>query len=203
VNGAETEASDEALMLRYVKGDQRAFAILVRRYERQLFTFALRFLRGRETAREVTQEAFLRVVRRCHEFRQEARFSTWIFAILRNLCIDELRKARHRNHPSLDADRGDSSGSLLDHIPASGPDLNPERAAAKAALGRDLDEALASLPAEQLEVFLMREVGGLPFREIALATDTPENTVKSRMRYALERLQQALGAHEAEAKALR
>jgi RNA polymerase sigma-70 factor, ECF subfamily len=203
VNSPQVDLSDEALMARYVKGDEAAFTFLVRRYERPLFTFALRFLRSREPAREVTQEAFLRVVRRGREFRQEARFSTWIFSILRNLCIDELRRARHRNHASLDDDRGEAGTSLMDRVAASGADLDPERAAGQVALGRDLDRALATLPPEQLEVFLLREVGGLAFKEIALATDTPENTVKSRMRYALERLQQVLEVHEEQAKALR
>jgi RNA polymerase sigma-70 factor, ECF subfamily len=197
------ELSDEALLVRYSHGDEAAFAHLVRRYERPLFTFALRFVKAREPARELTQEAFLRVVRRCREFRQDARFSTWIFSILRNLCLDELRRAKHRRHTSIEDDHGSPGTALIDKLEGQSPDLDPERSLHRSTFSRDLEEALASLPPDQLEVFLLREVAGLPFREIALATDTPENTVKSRMRYALERLQQALVQHEDSAKASR
>lgn len=195
------ELSDEALLARYSQGDQAAFPLLVRRYERPLFTFALRYLRAREPAREVTQEAFLRVVRRSREFRKDARFSTWIFSILRNLCIDELRRAKHRRHASLEDDHGTPGGALAERLEGQGPGIDPERSMNSSTLGRDLEAALAALPSEQLEVFLLREVAGLPFKEIAITTDTPENTVKSRMRYALERLQQALLHHEDSAKA--
>jgi RNA polymerase sigma-70 factor, ECF subfamily len=197
------DLSDEALLSQYTRGDEAAFTHLVRRYERPLFTFALRYLRAREPAREVTQETFLRVVRRCREFRQDARFATWVFSILRNLCIDELRRAKHRRHASLDDDGGAPGMALVDRLPGTGPDADPERALNRTAIQRDLGGALATLPPEQLEVFLLREIAGLPFREIAVATDTPENTVKSRMRYALERLQQALLHHDESAKASR
>jgi RNA polymerase sigma-70 factor, ECF subfamily len=198
-----TELSDETLLVRYSHGDEAAFALLVRRYERPLFTFALRYVRAREPARELTQEAFLRVVRRCREFRKDARFSTWVFSILRNLCIDELRRSKHRRHASIEDDHGSPGTALVDRLEGDSPDLDPERSLHRSTFTRDLDEALASLPADQLEVFLLREVGGLPFREIALATETPENTVKSRMRYALERLQQALIQHGDTVKASR
>jgi RNA polymerase sigma-70 factor, ECF subfamily len=197
------DLSDEALLLQYIRGDEAAFVHLVRRYERPLFTFALRYLKAREPAREATQETFLRVVRRSREFRQNARFGTWIFSILRNLCIDELRRAKHRRHASIDDDRGAPGAPLVDRLPATGPAADPERALRSAVIQRDIESALGTLPPEQLEVFLLREIAGLPFREIAVATDTPENTVKSRMRYALERLQQALLHHDDSAKASR
>lgn len=198
----QPESTDEMLMVRYRRGDRSAFAAIVRRYERPLFTFALRYLKRRELARDVTQEAFLRVVKRAGEFRHEARFSTWIFSILRNLCIDELRKEKHRLHPSLDEAPQSGGPSLVERVVnTSTPDV--ERALSQSELRRQISQALDELPADQYEVFLLREIAGLPFAEIAKVTDTPENTVKSRMRYALERLQKALSGFEEQAKALR
>src|SRR5690606_35646939 len=116
------ESSDEMLMVRYKRGDRDAFAELVRRYQRPLYNFSVRYVQNKEAAREVTQDAFLRVVKRSAEFKHESRFSTWIFAITRNLCIDELRKAKHRNHPSLDAPT--ATGHTLGERVDSGDRLN-------------------------------------------------------------------------------
>lgn len=192
--------SDEMLMVRYRRGDKAAFAELVRRYERPLFNFALRFVRAREAARDVTQETFLRVVRRAAEFKHESRFSTWAYAIARNLCLDELRRAQHRRHPSLD-ETSEEGRSLGERVPD--PSLDTERRAGGAELRRGIEEAVERLPEDQREVFLLRQLAGLPFAEIAKVTETPENTVKSRLRYALERLQRDLRSYEEYARALR
>lgn len=189
-------------MIRYQRGDRTAFGILVKRYERPLFTFASRFLGRSELARDVTQESFLRVVKRAQEFRHEARFSTWIFAIVRNLCIDELRKSKHRRHLSLDESR-DGAPNLSESKSMSDTRPDPERETLGLELGRELKDAFGSLPEDQLEVFLLRELAGLPFAEIAEISGVSENTIKSRMRYALEKLQKALAGYEEQAKALR
>jgi RNA polymerase sigma-70 factor (ECF subfamily) len=112
---APGDATDETLMVRYQRGDRTAFAQLVRRHHRALYNFVLRQLRKQEIAEEVTQEVFLRVVEKSNEFKHEARFSTWVYTIARNMCIDELRKAQHRRHPSLDQPLGPG-----DDVPALG-----------------------------------------------------------------------------------
>lgn len=200
MTGGHTETADEMLMVRYRRGDRSAFAEIVRRYQTPLFTFSLRYLRDRDRARDVTQETFLRVVRRAEEFKHESRFSTWVFAITRNLCIDELRKGRHRSHASLDASTGETP-PLMDRL--SNADLGPERNALGGELQDGITRAIAGLPDDQREVFLLRQLGGVPFADIAKITGTPENTVKSRMRYALERLQKELAEFEEYARALR
>jgi RNA polymerase sigma-70 factor (ECF subfamily) len=196
------ESSDEMLMVRYKRGDRDAFAELVRRYQRPLFNFSIRYVRNHEAAREVTQDAFMRVVKRSADFKHESRFSTWIFAITRNLCIDELRKAKHRNHPSLDGD-APGGGTLGEKVEATGHARDGESGASDGELRRGILKAIDSLPDDQREVFLLRQLGGVPFAEIARMTGTPENTVKSRMRYALERLQKELRDYEEYARALR
>ncbi len=184
---------DEQLLERYLAGDEAAFAILLQRYERPLFNFILRFVRRRELAEELFQDAFLRVIERAHEFRGQSKFSTWLYTIARNLSVDALRKLQFRNHASLDAEPRDGA-PLIDRTRAHLP--GPERAALGHQLRARLEVAIAELPAEQREVFVMREYGDLPFSEIASVTGVSENTAKSRMRYALERLRAALQEYE-------
>ncbi len=194
------ESSDEMLMVRYRRGDRTAFAELVRRYQTPLYTFCLRYLKSQERAREITQETFLRLVRRAAEFKHESRFSTWVYAITRNLCIDELRKQKHRNHAVFDETSQDNT-PIAQRVAAADQDI--ERSATANQLRSGISRAIESLPEEQREVFLLRQTGGVPFAEIARITQSSENTVKSRMRYAMERLQKELAEYEEYARALR
>jgi RNA polymerase sigma-70 factor (ECF subfamily) len=201
---ARTEVTDEALMIRFQRGERAAFAQLVRRHKGALYNFALRQIRTPTTAEDVVQDAFLRVVQNAADFKHEARFSTWLYTIARNLCIDHLRKSALRKHPSLDeAKRGDDG---------DGPTLGEQTADVRASVERQVTgvelqgrivSAVDELPDDQREVFLLREVSNLPFKEIAEITGVPENTVKSRMRYALERLQAQLSEYEEYARALK
>jgi RNA polymerase sigma-70 factor (ECF subfamily) len=194
---------DETLMLRYQQGDRAAFAVLVRRHQQPLFNFAFRQVRVPQVAEDVVQETFVRVVQNAADFKHEARFTTWVYTITRNLCIDQLRKRALRKHPSLDQAGGEEGdGPTLGELTAD-PRASVEREATGSELKERIAIAVDKLPDDQREVFLMREVANLPFKEIAEITNVPENTVKSRMRYALERLQEALAEYEEYARALR
>lgn len=194
---------DEALMLRYQQGDRTAFAALVRRHQGPLYNFALRQVRVQSVAEDVVQETFVRVVQKATEFKHEARFTTWVYTITRNLCIDHIRKRALRKHPSLDEQKGeDGDGPTLGEQTAD-PRASVEREATGTELKQRIALAVDRLPDDQREVFVMREVANLPFKEIAEITGVPENTVKSRMRYALERLQETLAEYEEYARALR
>lgn len=199
------DATDEMLMVRYQRGDRQAFAQLVRRHQRPVYNFCLRQLKQPNVAEDVTQEVFLRLVQNAAEFKHEARFATWLYTIARNLCIDQLRKAAHRRHPSLDEPLrgGDGERTLSDVVADHHPKASAERATAASQVLSTIAEALDALPEEQREVFLLREIANLPFKDIAEVTGVPENTVKSRMRYALDRLKQALCDFEEYARALR
>lgn len=186
--------SDEELLRRFNDGETEAFELLVRRYEGPLYNFILRSVRRRERAEELLQEVFLKVVQRSHDFKGHSKLSTWLYTIARNLCIDHSRKMVFRRHKSLDAPSGaskDENGpSLLERTAA--PDIGSDRRAIANDLSVRITAAVEELPEEQREVFLMRQIQGMAFREIAEVIGVPENTVKSRMRYALERLQRAL-----------
>lgn len=200
------DPTDEALLARYRRGDVEAFRALVRRHQRALYNFALRQVRTPEAAEDIVQDVFVRIVQNVETFKEEARFSTWAYTIARNLCIDHLRKRVHRKHASLDAPapgaEGEGEGTPLgERVAGSGAGAD------RTAIGRQLQEhikaAVEALPEDQREVFLMRQVGELAFKEIAEIVGVSENTVKSRMRYALERLQAALAEFEDYAKVMK
>ena len=196
------DASDEQLLTAYRGGDVRAFERLLARYEKPIWSFLRRFVRDAEAAEDLLQEVFLRVVRDAQEsgpaWKGEAKFSTWLYTIARNLCIDRARRASVRGSgsasPSIDgASDGDGdaeTATLHERIAAPGPATDAVVAGREAA--RRIDRAVAELPDDQREVFLMREVMELPFAEIASLVGASEPTVKSRMRYALEKLRAAL-----------
>jgi RNA polymerase sigma-70 factor (ECF subfamily) len=204
VSAARIEPSDELLMTRFQGGDRSAFVALLRRHQTPLYNFVFRHLGTSSGAEDVVQEAMLRVVQNASDFKHEARFSTWLYTIARNLCIDQLRKRALRRHPSLDEPkRGeDPDGATLGDRTAD-ERADAERSATSGEIRKRLLSAVAGLPDEQREVFLMREVSSLPFKQIAEIVGVPENTVKSRMRYALERLQAALSEFEEYARGLR
>lgn len=197
-----SDAGDEALMARFQSGDRGAFALLVRRHQRPLYNFALRHLASSAAAEEVVQDSFMRVVQSASDFRQTSRFTAWIYTIARNLCIDALRKRAQRPHRSLDEPANHDEGPSLGERTAD-QSANVERSALSVEMRARLLSAIDQLPDEQREVFLLREISDLPFKEIARVVDAPENTVKSRMRYALERLQAALSEFEEYSRSLR
>ncbi len=182
-------------MARYQQGEVAAFAELVSRHEKRLWSFVRRFVADRQTAEDLLQEVFLRVVRGAADWQPSAKFSTWLYTIARNLCTDQARRGAFRNADSLDQPVGGpaSSSSGLHRLDLlTSPEGNAEKAAMDREIATRVDQAVAQLPVEQREVFLMREVMELSFAEIAAATGASEPTVKSRMRYALERLRSAL-----------
>lgn len=189
---------DEELLRRFNAGDAAAFEVLLQRYRRPLYNFIFRSVRDREQAEDLLQDVFLRVVQRSAEFKGESKFGTWLYTIARNLCIDTSRKMVFRRHRSLDAPAragGEEDGpAMVDRVSSGGPGV--DRDAISGRLQNEIAAAVEALPDEQREVFLMREVSNLPFKEIAAIVGVPENTVKSRMRYALERLQEALSEYE-------
>ncbi len=187
-------ASDEQLMLDFKSGDARAFAMLVSRHRGPVYNFILRYVRHRQRAEDLLQETWLKVVRNSSQWQPTARFTTWVYTIARNLCVDNARKESFRKTDSLDAPASNeaSDSRLVGDLVADEAGLQPDRGAHNTQVRPMIEQALASLPPEQREVFMLREYQGIGFREIAEVVGINENTVKSRMRYALEGLRKRL-----------
>jgi RNA polymerase sigma-70 factor (ECF subfamily) len=185
-----TERTDEELLADFQQGDAGAFERLLARHRAPLYTFLVRMVGDREKAEDLAQETFLRIVKGAQAWEQRSRFQSWMYAIARNLCADLARRDRFRKTDSLDAEPVDGGASIADGLADPGP--LPDRAAESERVRPLLQKALISLPADQREVFVLRELAGLPFREIAEIVSANENTVKSRMRYALVALRKAL-----------
>jgi RNA polymerase sigma-70 factor (ECF subfamily) len=202
---AREEVTDEVLMMRFQGGDRAALATLVKKHKTAIYNFILRLVRSPSAAEDLVQDVFVKVVHSAIDFKHESKFSTWAYTIARNLCIDHLRKMSLRQHPSLDQVRGDAPDgpTLLDRTADVHHRASVDRTVIGAELGQRIARCVEALPDEQREVFLLREVGDLPFKDIAVITGVAENTCKSRMRYALERLQENLSEYEDYARALR
>ena len=182
-------------MAAYKGGDVAAYRVLVERHHAPVYRFCLRAMRSPEAAADGAQEVFLRVVKNAPTWERKAKFTTWLYTMARNFCIDEARKGRFRKTESLNekASRDDDGGDeRLDRVASEVP--QPDRLTDNTKLRKVLDAAVAELPDEQREVFLLREMSGLQFKDIADLTGVGENTVKSRMRYALTALQKRLAA---------
>lgn len=182
-------------MLAFRSGNAKAFETLVRRHRGPVFNFILRYVGVRARAEDLLQETWLKVVRGAGEYEPRAKFTTWVYTIARNLCVDSARKESYRQTDSLDAPAQAGVGvedgrSLGEELADAG--VSPDRGAHNVRIRPLIEKALMSLPHEQREVFVLREYNGIAFKEIATVTGVPENTVKSRMRYALDGLRRRL-----------
>lgn len=184
---------DSGLMLRYARGDLVAFTQLYERHKASLYRYLLRHTRRRDVADDLFQEVWSRVIASRARYQPLAKFSTFLFSIAHNCFIDSCRRAG--NAPTAHAD------DLEDHEHAltDSEHRGPEREAHSAQIAERLRAALARLPDEQREVFLLHEEGGLSLDEIAELTSVGMETAKSRLRYALAKLRQALGPESAAA----
>ena len=189
-------ASDEDLMLRYRDGDVRAFEDLYARHRGGVFRYVLRQVGFRSAAEEVFQEVWTNIISSRARYRVEARFATFLYRVAHNCVIDYFRRKPPLQLISLDDDAEEA-------MQVAGPQQEqPERAVARRQTARRLLRALALLPDEQREAFLLHEEGGLTLEEIADVTRVGRETVKSRLRYALTKLRQELDgsgmSHEAD-----
>jgi len=177
------EASDETLMLSYGGGDVAAFEVLYGRHRQRLYRFLLRELRDAALADEVYQDVWQRVIAARVGWRPDAAFATWLYRIARNRLADHWRAARHRPPAPNDAD------ARLSRVP---DDDTPETRLAADERHSELERALAALPPEQREVVLLRLEQELTLEEIGTITGAGRETVKSRLRYAMDKLRAAM-----------
>ena len=178
------EESDEALMLRYRNGEVRAFEQLYGRHKGPLFRFMLRQCGQRAVAEELFQDVWTNLIRGRDRYRVRAKFTTLLYRMARNRLIDYRRSATA--NPGHDHAAAKEPAETVAVGPGPQDRLETER------MGARLRTLIASLPADQRDAFLLREEAGLRLEQIADVTGVGTETVKSRLRYAVAKLKQAL-----------
>lgn len=167
------------------QGDSEAFAELVRLYEKRVLALTLRMCRNSEIAAEAAQEAFLAAWQGLKFFREESRFSTWLYRLASNACVDVLRReGRHQGHVSLEDEE------LNLDVPSALP--TPQEEAERRELGEQIEAGLQALPPEYRSVLILRELHQLRYDEIAEAMELDVGTVKSRISRGRKRLRSFL-----------
>ena len=169
------------------RGNQEAFERLVRAYEKRVFALTLRMCGNAEDAAEAAQEAFLAVWQGLKFFRGEASFSTWLYRLASNACVDLLRReGRHRAAagPSLNDEELD--------LAAADPAPTPQEAAERAELRQQIEAGLQQLSLEYRQVLVLREMHQLSYEEIGQTLNLDPGTVKSRISRGRKRLRKIL-----------
>lgn len=174
---------EKVLLQRAKKGEMAAFESLVTAYERRVYSLALRSTGSEADAADITQEVFLRAYRSLDTFRGESGFSTWLYRITVNLCVDLARK----NNP---AESLDDEQAL--EAPETRGAYQPETALANSELRRELDAALSLVSEEHRKIVILRDVAGMSYADIAAALELEEGTVKSRLARARAALRKIL-----------
>ncbi len=171
-------------------GDHEAFRTLVERYQGRAYRLALRVLGDEEQARDVVQEAFLKAYSALDRFEGRSRFYTWLYRLVFNLCIDAKRRDRSADQVEW------SEEQSLDVAPSPGLGASdagsPNRELERKELRELMARAIEQLPADARRTFVLREVDGLSYAEIAEALGIPKGTVMSRLHHARRRLRAAL-----------
>lgn len=189
---AETSAlSDAECMQRYRNGDAHAFRILYARYREKLHRYTLRLAGKASEAEEIFQDVWMAVVNGKDGYQPNAPFAAWLFGIAHRRAADRWRVLGRHAPDAIDPH--EDADDAMEHQAAS-PLYAPDRHLDNDALGRALVEAVNGLPLPQREAFLMKAEGDLSLEDIAFATGTTRETVKSRLRYAQQKLREALQA---------
>lgn len=190
---AREAEEDRALIAKAQAGDKEAFRRLVERHQQRAFSIALGLVRDENDARELVQDAFLRVYKSLGSFQGGSSFFTWLYRIITNLSIDLIRKPG-RQVQDLDEARIDSESANLANFPflsrVDGSD--PADVVRRTEIAARLKEALEALPPYHRGVILMREVEGLSYEEMAQAMGVSKGTIMSRLFHARQKLQRAL-----------
>ena len=186
--------SDEALMLQLQAGNLRSFDTLVKRWEKQLLNYCYRMVNDIALAEDLRQEIFLRIYRSARTYRPTAQFSTWLYRIATNLCLDTLAKQKRRKETPIAAYLGSKSEGFDDRL--IDPSDTPDTVVVKKEIESRVRSALASLPEDLRVVVTLRHYNGMKFQEIAEIVECPISTVKSRMAAGMERLSRTLSSQE-------
>lgn len=187
-----SEEDELSLIHRAQEGDRPAFDALVRLYDKNVLRLALQVVGTPEEARDLYQEAFLKVYRSIRNFRSDAKFSTWLYRVVMNVCLDHLRRQKTRSEVTL-APPEDGERDYFQTVPDDRPAGDPERATHSREIARRIQLALDHLNARERMVFELKHYQGLKLRAIGEICKTSEQTVKNCLFRATQKLRTELG----------
>jgi RNA polymerase sigma-70 factor (ECF subfamily) len=184
---------DEADLIRAAqRGDQDAFETLVREYDQSVLRLAMNLLRSPDEARDVYQEAFLKVFRNLHQFRFDCSFHTWLYRIVTNVCLDHLRRRKVRKEESTVVETPEGPVDQAARIVEEGPTGNPERQMWNRELSAGIRSALEELTPRERTVFELRHYEGLRLRAIGEILGTSEEAAKNCLFRATQKMRAKL-----------
>jgi RNA polymerase sigma-70 factor (ECF subfamily) len=189
---APLEENEASLIRQAQGGDQDAFERLVREYDRSVLRLAMNLLHSPDEARDVYQEAFLKVFRNLHQFRFDCSFHTWLYRIVTNVCLDHLRRRKVRKEESTVVETPDGPVDQVTRIAEEGPAANPERQLWNRELSDGIRAALGGLTPRERTVFELRHYEGLRLRAIGDILGTTEEAAKNCLFRATQKMRASL-----------
>ena len=193
VHGASDRSTEADLVRAAQRGDTAAFDQLVRTHDHQVLRMAYNLLHSEEDARDVYQEAFLRVYRNLPKFRFDCSFSTWLYRIVSNLCLDHLRKRKVRQEEPSTFEGESGQVDRLQFVAEERADVDPQRRFQSAEVNSRIQEVLAELTPRERVVFEMRHYQGMRLRAIGEALGVTEEAAKNCLFRATHKMRAALG----------
>jgi RNA polymerase sigma-70 factor, ECF subfamily len=188
-------ATDDLTLVKRVRsGDQRAFKLLVERYQRKIYSVALGMVKDKEEALDVSQEAFVKVYKYLDHFKGDSSFYTWLYRITVNICIDVLRRRGAAKGDHVEFDESVQMDSAEANIGALGSRLgtNPQKSILRKELAAKIQEALEQVPEKHRAILLLREIEGMSYEDLARTLEIPKGTVMSRLFHARAKVQKIL-----------
>jgi len=186
---------DEAGLIRAAqKGDQDAFERLVRAYDHSVLRIAMNLLRSPEEARDVYQEAFLKVYRNLQSFRFDCSFHTWLYRIVTNICLDHLRRRKVRKEEPTIVETAEGAVDRVAQLEEGAPQSDPERQTWNSELAGKICGALEGLTPRERTVFELRHYEGLRLRTIGEMIGTTEEAAKNCLFRATQKMRASLEA---------
>lgn len=187
---APEDQNQKALLLKAKEGDMVAFEELVLQHEKIVYNVALRMMNHSEDAKDISQEVFIKAYRSIANFDERSTFSTWIYRITVNTCIDEMRKRKGKQNLSLDNELEDEEGTWKQEVADDGD--TPEETLMRKEEKNEITMALNAISQDYKTVFILRDVRGLSYEEISEITGLALGTVKSRISRARNHLKEEI-----------
>jgi RNA polymerase sigma-70 factor (ECF subfamily) len=193
VAGVTARTDEKSLIRAAQRGDNAAFEQLVRSYDANVLRMAYNLLHSEEDARDIYQEAFLRVYRKLPEFRLDSAFSTWLYRIVANLCLDQIRKRKVRKEEAASVETGTGEVDRLQLIAEPRADVDPQRQLMSSEVNSRIQEVLGGLSPRERLVFEMRHYQGMRLRAIGESLGVTEEAAKNCLFRATQKMRAALG----------